>query len=186
MMTEKLPENIKDFADLLTKCGINVITDFYDGVQNKANLHLWIQEQINICVNSGGFVLVDVSSGPMNNLSSAQRGNVQLQMKNAQFDGASLYKSVVQNQKTFIPVCLDKPTPDRVFPFDTTEVYNVYITEFMQKFAEFEVAHVLDQYQIGETNFEAIHVFLNKCPGCFQPIVDLISLLTSQRLVPKN
>ncbi|XP_065892522.1 uncharacterized protein [Dysidea avara] len=185
LTTNQFPDNIRDFADLLTKCGINVIGDFYDaGVQNKANLHLWTQEKISTCVNSGGFVLVDVSSGPMNNLSSAH--SVPLQMRYAQFDGVSLYQSVIQSRESFIPVCLDNHMPDRVFPFDKATVYNIYISEFMQKFAEFKEAHVLDQYKVGDNDPEAIQVFLNKSSVRFQPIVDLISLLTSQQLVPRN
>jgi len=188
MTTEQLPDNIRDFAYLLTKCGINVISDFYEaGVQYKANLHLWTQNMISECVNSGGFVLIDVSSGPMNNLSCTQRGgNVTLQMRYAQFDGASLYHNVTQSRESFIPVCMDKTIPDIVVPFSPAAVYEIYITKFMQKFAEFRESHVLDQFNVGDIDPAEIQAFLNRSSERFQPIVDLISLLTSQQLVPRN
>jgi len=185
MTTEALRDNIVQFADLLRMCGINVLCDFYEpGIEDRANFdgHLWVQQKVNDCIASGGYILVDVTNGPMNDLSHTQDENPGIRMRYTQFYSKILYRHVMDHQESFIPFCLDNPRPDKVFPFQKDSVYPIYITEFNQSFLEFKETKYLDEF-VNEDNPAAIQVFLNEAPHKFQPMVHLISHLTSQQYV---
>ena len=120
MTTGRLEDNIQQFVDLLRQCGINVICDFYEaGIEDSANFngHLWVQQKINDCISGGGYVLVDVTNGPMNDLSHTQDENPAMNMRYTQFDSKTLYQNVNDSRECFIPFCLDNPPPNEVFPF---------------------------------------------------------------------
>ena len=184
MTSGALDDNIQQFAELLRKCGINVICDFYEpGIGDRANFdgHLWVQQKINDCISSGGYVLVDVSNGPMNNLSHTQDENPKMNMRYTRFDSKTLYQNVIDSRECFVPFCLDNPPCNKVFPFQKDSVYQIDITAFQQSFLEFMETKYLDEFNISEGNPAAIQAFLNEAPGQFEPIVDLISHLTSQQ-----
>ena len=179
MTTGTLENNIVQFADLLRKCGINVISDFYEAPIEDPNGHLWVQQRINDCKSSGGYVLVDVTTGPMNDLSRIQGENPELKMQHTYFDSTTLYQSVTDDRECFIPFCLDNPPLDKVFPFRKDSVYRIDITEFYQGFEEFKGTKYLDEFNADEAAM--FRVYLNEAPGQFQPIVDLIRRLTNQQ-----
>ena len=185
MISGTLEDNIQQFAELLRKCGINVICDFYElGIGDSANFngHLWVQQKINDCISSGGYVLVDVSNALMNDLSHTQNENpAAMNMRYTHFDSKTLYQSVIDSRDCFIPFCLDNPPPNKVFPFQKKSVYQIDITAFQQSFLEFGETKYLDEFNINEDNPAAVQAFLNEAPGQFKPIVDLIRHLTSQQ-----
>ena len=162
-----------------------MICDFYElGIGDSANFngHLWVQQKINDCISSGGYVLVDVSNGPMNDLSHTQNENpAAMNMQYTWFDSKTLYQNVIDNRECFIPFCLDNPPPNKVFPFQRKSVYQIDITAFQQSFLEFQETKYLDEFNVNEDNPVAVHAFLNEAPGQFEPIVDLILHLTSQQ-----
>lgn len=178
MTTGRLEENIQQFARLLRQCGINVTCDFYE-IEDSANGHLWVQQKINNCISSGGYVLVDVTNGPMNDLSHTQNENPKMNMRYTQFDSKTLYQNVIDSRECFIPFCLDNPPPSKVFPFQKDLVYRIDITEFHQSFLEFKDTKYLDEFNVSEG--QAVQGFLNEAADQFKPIVDLISRLTSQQ-----
>lgn len=185
MTTGTLEDNIVQFADLLRVCGINVLCDFYEpGIADRANFdgHLWVQQKVNECIASGGYILVDVTNGPMNDLSHTQAENPGIRMRYTQFYSKILYQHVMDHQECFIPFCLDNPRPDEVFPFHKDSVYPIYIAEFQQSFLEFKESRYLDEFNVSEDDPAAIQVFLNEAPHKFQPIVDLIIHLTNQQI----
>ena len=173
-----LEENIRQFAVLLQQCGINVVCDFFE-IGDSANGHLWVQQKINDCISSGGYVLVDVTNGPMNDLSHAQDANPTLNMRYTHFDSKTLYQNVIGSRECFIPFCLDNPPPSRVFPFEKDLVYHINITKFHQSFLEFKDTKYLDEFNVSED--QAVRGFINEASDQFKPIVDLISRLTSQQ-----
>ena len=182
--TGALEDNIQQFAKLLRQCGINVICDFYEpGIQDCAsfNGHLWVQQKINDCIDSGGYVLVDVTTGPMNDLSHTHNGNPTMNMQYTQFDSKTLYQIVTDSRECFIPFCLDNPPLDKVFPFRKELVYRIDITEFYQRFVEYVETNYLDEFNVNEDSCIATQAFLNTAPHQFNPIVDLIRRLTDQQ-----
>ena len=184
MTTEELEGNIRNFADVLRKCGINVVCDFYEvGIEDRANFdgHLWIQQKINECIDGEGYVLVDVTNGPLNDLSHNQEENPRLKMQFTRFDGKTLYQNVIDKREYFIPFCLDTPRPEKVFCFQKDSIYPIYITEFDQSFTEFKETNYFDEFNVDEDSPEALKKFLNSAPDRFQPLADLIRHLTSQQ-----
>ena len=182
MTTGELEDNIQQLAYLLTECGINVICDFQEpGIGESANFdgHLWVHQKINDCISSGGYVLVDVTSGPMNDLSHTHGENPKTNMRYTHFDCKTLYQKVINSRECFIPICLDIPPPNKVFPFDKSSVYRIDITDFQQKFLEFKMTKYLDEFNVTER--EAMKGFINEAPDQFKPLVDLIRHLTSRQ-----
>ena len=180
MTTGRLEDNVQQFAYLLRQCGINVICDFYEvGIEDIANGHLWVQQKINDCISGCGYVLVDVTNGPMNDLSYTQDENPAMNMRYTQFDSKTLYQNVIDSRECFIPFCLDNPLPNKVFPFPKDSVYRIDITEFNQRFSEFKETKYLDEFNVSEG--QAVQGFMNEAADQFKPIVDLISRLTSQQ-----
>ena len=182
MTTGKLEENIQQLAYLLRQCGINVICDFEEpGIGDSAHFHghLWVQQKINDCISSGGYVLVDVTDGPMNDLSHSQNENPKTNMRYTHFDSKTLYQRVMDSRECFIPICIDIPPPNKVFPFDKNSVYRIDITDFRQKFLEFKETQYFDEFNGSER--EAMKGFINKAPDQFKPIVDLIRHLTNRQ-----
>jgi len=182
MTTGTLEENVVQFADLLRLCCINVLCDFYDPGIDLANFNgqLWVQQKINECIDSGGYILVDVTDGPINDLSEAQDENPIMKMRFTQFYSKILYQYVMDHQECFVPFCLDNPQPDESFPFQRDSIYPIYITEFQQSFLEFKETKYLELFNVSKSDSAAMKAFLNTAPEKFQPIVALISHLTGQ------